>query len=94
MFSMFHRQTIRQQVALPNFAGVAQSIISWLAAPTRRASARSLQVLESVALTPHASLALVRIENDTLVLGVTAQGITVLTKSESVKDAVSALEAR
>ncbi len=94
MFSMFQRQTIRQQVGLPNFTGVAQAIIGWLAAPTRRASAKSLQVLESVALTPHASLALVRIESDTLVLGVTAHGVTVLTKGKSVDDAVSGLEPR
>ncbi len=94
MFSMFQRQTIRQQVIPPNFAGVAQSILGWLAAPNRRAAAKSLQVLESVALTPHASLALVRIATETLVLGVTAQGITVLAKNKGAQDAISASEAR
>ncbi|MDH3445214.1 MAG: flagellar biosynthetic protein FliO [Deltaproteobacteria bacterium] len=93
MFAIFQRQPIQQRVALPNFGSVAQYLMRWLASSKRRASGQSLQVLESVALTPHASLALVRFESDTLVLGVTAQSVRVLTKTKNAEGVVSAAEA-
>jgi len=80
MFALFHRQPARPRTALPDFAAAANFFLRWLSLPARRATAHSLQLLESVPLTAQASVALVRFESENLVLGVTPQSITVLAK--------------
>jgi len=80
---MFHRQPARPRTALPDFAAAANFLLRWLSLPARRATAHSLQLLESVPLTPQASVALVRFESENLVLGVTPQSITVLAKGSA-----------
>jgi flagellar biogenesis protein FliO len=80
MFAMFHRQPARPRPALLDFATAANCFLRWLSLPARRATAHSLQLLESVPLTAQASVALVRFESENLVLGVTSQSITVLAK--------------
>ena len=86
MFAMFHRQPARPRTALPDFAA-ANFFLRWLSLPARRATAHSLQLLESVPLTPQASVALVRFESENLVLGVTPQSITVLAKGAAAAGA-------
>ena len=87
MIAMFHRQPARPKTALPNFATAANLILRWLSLPARRATAHALQLLESVPLTAQASVALVRFESETLVLGVTPQGVTVLAKGAAAAGA-------
>jgi flagellar biogenesis protein FliO len=77
---MFHRHLARPKTKLPEFANAAQFFLRWLSLPARRAAAQSLQLLESVPLTAQASVVLVRVDNETLVLGVTPQSVTVLAK--------------
>lgn len=85
MFSIFSRQLERPKTALPDFTTVAGLFARWLALPARRAATQSLRLLESVPLTAHASLALVRFGTENLVLGVTSQNITVLAKGASAE---------
>jgi hypothetical protein len=80
MFTMFHRQLARPSTARSDLATAANHILRWLALPARRPTAHSLQLLESVPLNAQASVALVRFETESLVLGVTAQSVTVLAK--------------
>jgi flagellar biogenesis protein FliO len=81
MLAMFHRYVTRPKTALPDFAGAAQCLIRWLSLPKRRAGEQSLQLLESVPLTTQVSVALIRFERETLVLGVTPQNVRVLARS-------------
>jgi flagellar biogenesis protein FliO len=80
MFTMFHRQLARPSPARPDLATAANYFMRWLSLPARRQTAHSLQLLESVPLNAQASVALVRFETESLVLGVTAQSITVLAR--------------
>jgi flagellar biogenesis protein FliO len=81
MFAMFHRLMARPKTALPDFAGAAQVFIRWLSLPRRRTGEPSLQLLESMALTAQASVALIRFERETLVLGVTPHNVTLLARN-------------
>jgi flagellar biogenesis protein FliO len=81
MLAMFHRYVTRPKTALPDFAGAAQCLIRWLSLPKRRAGEQSLQLLESVPLTTQVSVALIRFERETLVLGVTPKNVRVLARS-------------
>lgn len=83
MLAIFHRYVTRPKTALPDFAGATQCLIRWLSLPKRRAGEQSLQLLESVPLTTQASVALIRFERETLVLGVTPQNVRVLARSAS-----------
>jgi flagellar biogenesis protein FliO len=80
MFTMFQRPLAGEKAPLLDFTAGAQSIMRWLSLTRRRSAKRSLQLLESVPLTAQASIALVRFESETLVLGVTPRSVTVLTK--------------
>jgi flagellar biogenesis protein FliO len=71
----------RAKMAFPDFAGAAQYFMHWLSLPKRRAGQPSVQLLESVSLTAQASIALIRFEQEHLVLGVTTQNVTVLARS-------------
>jgi flagellar biogenesis protein FliO len=78
-----YRHIARPKTALPDVAGLFRSFTRWLALPRRPAGEPSLQLLESVALTAETSIALLRFEQETLVLGVTPQSVTVLARRES-----------
>ena len=80
MFTMFTRPLAPPSAARPNLAAAANYFLRWLSLPARRQTAHSLQLLESVPLNAQASVALVRFETESLVLGVTAQSVTVLAK--------------
>ncbi|HEY7558895.1 MAG TPA: flagellar biosynthetic protein FliO [Candidatus Binatia bacterium] len=80
MFTMFHRQLARPSATRSDLATAANYLLRWLPLPARRQTAHSLQLLESVPLNAQASVALVRFETESLVLGVTAQSVTVLAK--------------
>jgi flagellar biogenesis protein FliO len=87
MLARFSRQLARPKAPLPDFTNIAGLIARWLAMPSRRATTRSLRLLESVSLTAQASVALVRCGTETLILGVTAHNITVLGKGAALEDA-------
>jgi flagellar biogenesis protein FliO len=78
---MLYGHTMRPKNGLLDFAGASKLVLRWLSLPKRWAGKRSLQLLESVSLTAHASVALIRVERETLVLGVTPQNVTVLFRS-------------
>ena len=80
MFALFYRNLVRPKTALSDLTGAAQLFVRWFCLPGRRAEKQSLKLLESIPLTAQASIALVRFERQTLVLGVTPQSVTVLTK--------------
>ncbi|MGH7926566.1 MAG: flagellar biosynthetic protein FliO [Candidatus Binatia bacterium] len=63
---------------LSDFSGAVQFLVRWLSSSRRRAGEQALQLLESVPLTTHTSVALVRFEKEILLLGVTPQNVTVL----------------
>jgi flagellar biogenesis protein FliO len=85
MFALFSRQIDRPKIALADLTSVAGLLGRWLALPARRAATQSLRLLESVPLTAHASVALVRFGTENLVLGVTSQNITVLAKGAAAE---------
>jgi flagellar biogenesis protein FliO len=87
MFAMFSGRLGGCQSALGDVTSVAAVLARWLSLPARRSAEPSLKLLESVPLTAQASLALVRFGAENLVLGVTAQTITVLAKAEAVAGA-------
>jgi flagellar biogenesis protein FliO len=61
--------------------GAGKYFISWLSLTKQhRRRTQSMQLLETIVLTTQASIALVRFEQDTLMLGVTPQNVTVLAK--------------
>jgi flagellar biogenesis protein FliO len=78
---MLHRHITRPKTAFPDLAGAAQYFMRWLSLPKRRVGHPTLQLLESVSLTAQASIALIRFEQETLVLGVTTRNVTVLARS-------------
>jgi flagellar biogenesis protein FliO len=90
MFTMFQRPLAREKTALWDLTASAQFLMRWLSLPKRRSAKRSLQLLESVPLTAQASIALVRFERETLVLGVTPRSVTVLTKGAEMARAAAA----
>lgn len=69
-----------------DFSGVTRLLVRWLSLPRRWSRNHVLKVLESVPLTTQASVALVRFEKEILVLGVTAQNVTVLVKKQEARD--------
>jgi flagellar biogenesis protein FliO len=81
MFAVFQRHIARPKTASSDFTGAAQLLARWLSLPKRRTGRPSLQILESVPLTTHASIALVRFETENLVLAVTPQNVTVIARS-------------
>jgi flagellar biogenesis protein FliO len=81
MLTTWHRYVTRPKRALPDFTGAAQCLVRWLALPRRGADKQALELLESVPLTTQASVALVRFERQTLLLGVTAESVTLLARS-------------
>jgi flagellar biogenesis protein FliO len=92
MFSVFHRDMVRPKTALRDFSGAAQSIVRWLSLPKRRSVEPSLQLLESVPVSAQASVVLIRFEQETFVLGVTPQNVTLLTKSAAPAGRPEALD--
>jgi len=78
----------KQPVAvLGGFAGWGALWRRLLQALSRRSPMRgSLEHLGSLPLTAQSSLALVRLNRETLLLGITPQGITLLTKRTETKD--------
>ena len=87
MFSLLKKSPAR---ALPEFGGLAgwsDILRRFMPALRRRACADgTLEHLGSLALTAQASLALVRWRDRTLLLGVTPQGISLLTQGEEPKN--------
>jgi flagellar biogenesis protein FliO len=81
MFAIFNRHMARPKTASSDFTGAAQFLIRWLSLPKRRPGEPLLQIVESVPLTAHASIALVRFETENLVLAVTPQNVTVIARS-------------
>jgi flagellar biogenesis protein FliO len=84
MFAIFSTKLARSQSALGDSTSLAGAFARWLSLPVQRGAEPSLRLLESVPLTAQASLALVRFGTENLVLGVTAQKITVLSRGEAV----------
>ena len=86
MFSLLKKSSA---TVLPQFGGLAgwsHILRRFLPALRRRACADgALEHLGSLALTANASLALVRWRDRTLLLGVTPQGISLLTQGEEPK---------
>ena len=83
-------QSISKQPApvLGGFAGWGALWRRLLQALSRRSPVRgSLEHLGSLPLTAQSSLALVRLNRETLLLGITPQGITLLTKGTEPIDA-------
>lgn len=81
MFGLFHHHTARANIALPDFAGAVQSIMRRLSLPKQRAGEKALELLETVSVSAQASVVLIRFKQETLVLGVTPQNVSVLTRS-------------
>jgi flagellar biogenesis protein FliO len=81
MLARFYKQLAPPQISLSGLAATAQFLIRWVSMSKRSSEKPVLQILERVSLTPHTSLALVRFEEETLVLGVTPQNVSVLARS-------------
>ena len=90
MFSLLKKTSAR---ALPDFGGLAgwsDILRRFMPALRRRAcDDGALERLGSLALTAQASLAVVRWRDRTLLLGVTPQGISLLTQAEEPKSLAS-----
>jgi flagellar biogenesis protein FliO len=82
MLAMFANRLARCQSGPSDFTGITGAFARWLSLPARRAEP-TLKLLERVPLTAQASLALVRFGQQNLVLGVTAQRISLLAKGET-----------
>jgi len=81
MFASLKKHSTPTHDGWSAIAGLAAFIRRIVPALARRSAvAGSLEHLGSLPLTAHSSLALVRLNKQTLLLGITPQGITLLTK--------------
>ena len=84
MFSIFRRSPANTPCQFDAAAGWSYVFQRFIPALRRRASAQgTLEHLGSLALTTQSSLALVRWQDRTLLLGVTPNGISLLTQGEA-----------
>jgi flagellar biogenesis protein FliO len=83
MFVQFYRHLARRKTPLRDFGGAAQLFVRSFFLPGRRVGEQSLKLLDNIPLTAQTSVALVRFERETLVLGVTPQRVTVLAKGSA-----------
>jgi flagellar biogenesis protein FliO len=82
MFQLITRKSTRPRTAFLDLTQLTNLIVRWLPFAARRSAAgTSLQHLGSLPLTAQSSVALVRVYNETLVLGITSQSVTLLTKA-------------
>lgn len=82
MFHLISRKLARSRTVFLDLTQLTSIIVRWLPFAGRpSALGTSLQHLGSLPLTAQASLALVRVYNETLVLGITSQSVTLLTKA-------------
>lgn len=81
MFRSLKKDTTIPHEPWAGIAGLAALLRRIIPAFARRSSVGgALEHLGSLPLTAHSSLALVRLHKETLLLGITPQGITLLTK--------------
>ncbi len=82
MFNSIRNKLVRPSAGVSGLSGLGILARRFLPLFSRRSSdPSSLQHLGTLPLTPQCSVALVRIREETLVLGITAQSVTLLTKS-------------
>ena len=82
MFDRNNRNFTNCRVGFPNLATLGDVIGRWLPFASHRSTAgAALQHLGTLPLSTQSSLALVRVYNETLVLGITAHSVTLLTKT-------------
>ena len=84
MFDLIHRNLTRARRPFSDLTHMASLMSRWL--PFSRCPAAigaSLQHIGTLPLTAQSSLALVRVYNETLVLGITPQSVTLLTKASA-----------
>ena len=82
MFDLISRNRTPSRPALIDLTNLGSAIARWLPFAGRGAAvSASLQLLGTLPLTAQSSLALVRVHSETLVLGITPQSVTLLTKT-------------
>ncbi len=94
---MFHLTRPKSNAARKAFLDLTQLsnlVVRWLPFGAHRSVGTSLQHLGSLPLTAQSSVALVRVYDETLVLGITSQTVTLLTKTagHSSESALAAAE--
>ena len=88
MFFRGKKQILNATPELTSFAGWSLLAQRFLPSLRRHGSGqRALEQLDSLPLSAHSSLALVRWHDQTLLLGVTPQGISLLIQSDDAKAA-------
>jgi flagellar biogenesis protein FliO len=88
MFASLKKNSFATHDTWAGIAGLAAFIRRIVPALARRSAvAGALEHLASLPLTAHSSLALVRLNKQTLLLGITPQGITLLTKDAAQRNA-------
>jgi len=84
MFDRHNQNFPRSRYGFPDLTVLGEFIGRWLPFAGRRSVAgTALQHLGTLPLTTQSCLALVRVYKETLVLGVTPQSVTLLTKTDS-----------
>ena len=82
MFDRSSRNFMRSRPGFPDLTALGGVIGRWLPFAGRRSAVGTvLQHLGTLPLTTQSSLALVRVYEETLVLGITPQSVTLLTKA-------------
>src|SRR5213594_591791 len=86
MFGRISRNFNRSIFAFPEAINLGTLVGRWLPFATRRsATGASLQHIATLPLTPHSSVALIRVYDENLVLGITPHCVTLLTKAGAEK---------
>ena len=82
MFDGRKQNFARSRLGFPDLNSLGEVISRWLPFAGRRSGlGTAVQHLGTLPLTPQSSLALVRVYNETLVLGITSQNVTLLAKA-------------
>jgi hypothetical protein len=87
MFGRINRNFNRSSMAFPEAINLGNLIGRWLPFAARRSASGALQHIATLPLTPHSCVALIRVHDEDLVLGVTSQSVTLLTKAGPEKSA-------
>jgi flagellar biogenesis protein FliO len=86
MFGRISRNFSRSSFVFSEAINLSSLVGRWLPFAARRSAiGASLQHIATLPLTPQSSVALIRVYDETLVLGITAQRVTLLTKAGGEK---------
>lgn len=80
LFQLLRKNRQAPSYDLKGLSGLSLIVSRFIPSLARRGSAGALEHLETLPLTAQCSLALIRLHDETLLLGITGQSVTLLTR--------------